>query len=175
MGIDTAWTQSEFCCLKHTDRDSAGICKAFQRGCREIGPEFLQDWRPSAEYFATPVENILVRQWNAMQWATRRTCSALAICFSGGLKRRLSFDPHKTIQVLVYFLSVVDAGLGDIERTCVACADQFSNFANTKPGNLQLCHVFIPRCPMAPSMPVPGIVGEPGHYCRGGFPRMVIE
>jgi hypothetical protein len=79
-----------------------------------------------------------------MQRAKWCTCSALAICFSGSLKRRLSFDPHKTIQILVYFLSVVDAGLGDLDRTCVAFADQFSNFANTKHGNLQLCHEIIP-------------------------------
>ena len=145
--------------MQNTDRNGAGVCKAFQGGRCEIGPEILQDWRPSAENFATPVENILVRQWNAMQRARRCACFALAICFTGGLERCLSLDPHKTIQVLVYFLSMVDAGLCDLERACFALVDQFGNFSNTKPGNLQLCHEIIPRCPMAPSTPVPGIVG----------------
>ena len=120
-GIDTGRAQSEFCCLKYADRNGPGVCKAFQRSRCEIGPEILQDWRPSAESFVTPVENILVRQWNTMQRARRCACSALAICFTGSLQRCFSFDPHKTIQVLVYFLSVVDAGLSDLEHTCVAC------------------------------------------------------
>ena len=34
-----------------------------------------------------------------------------------------------------------------------------SDFGNTEPGGFQLCHEIFPRCPMAFSTPVPGIVG----------------
>jgi hypothetical protein len=145
MGIETGWTQSEFCCLKHTHRDSARVCKALQGGRREIGLEILQNRRPRAENFATPVENILVRQWNAMQWTGRCACSALAICFTGSLERCPGFDPYKTIQIPVYFMGTGDAGLCDLKRIYVAQLDQFSDLCNSKPGNFQLCHEMIPR------------------------------
>jgi hypothetical protein len=83
----------------------------------------------------------------------------LAICFTGSLERRPGFDPYKTIQIPVYFLGTGDAGLCDLKRICVASLDQFSDLCNSKPGNFQLCHEMIPRCPMASSTPEPGIVG----------------